>query len=132
MPSPLLLPSAYLGASAVGAAFALNALRPLARNGRLSIPAFFAGWLTSELPIQHLAWQLVLTAAFAWAGALALWPGWLGLGITLVSWLALLGTFARARHAGEIVERALVDALGPGYRSRIAPSLVPLLPAEPS
>jgi hypothetical protein len=73
---PLLVPSAYLVASTVGAGFALNAHRPLARDGSLSISVFFAGWLTAELPLHHLAWQLAATAAFAWAGALGSWPGW--------------------------------------------------------
>src|SRR5438093_55527 len=35
--------------------------------------SFFAGWLTTELALHHLAWQALLTAAFVWAGALAAW-----------------------------------------------------------
>jgi acetyl esterase/lipase len=132
MSSPLLVPSAYLGLSVAGAAFALNAHRPLARDGRLSLPVFFAGWLTSELPIQHIVWQAAITAAFVWEGALVMWPGWIGLAVTLVSWTALVQTFARARRAGEIVERALCEALGVGYRSRIPPSLLARMPPEPT
>jgi acetyl esterase/lipase len=120
---PLFVPSAYLGASAAGAAFALNARRPLVRGGRLSIPVFFAGWLTAELPLHHLAWQLAATVAFAWAGALASWPGWLGLGIMLASWAGLIDLFVQARQAEDIVERALLEALGTGYQARIAPAL---------
>jgi acetyl esterase/lipase len=128
---PLLVPSSYLGASAVGAAFTLNAQRPLARDGRLFIPGFFAGWLTSELPLHHLAWQAAATAAFVWAGALGAWPGWVGLALTLLSWAALLDLFARARGARDVVERALVEALGPDYRSRLAPELRASDPLEP-
>ncbi len=128
---PLLVPSTYLAASAVGAGFALNAHRPLARDGSLSISVFFAGWLTAELPLHHVAWQLAATAAFAWAGALRSWPGWIGLAVTLVSWAALLDLFVRARHAQAIIERALVEALGQGYASRIAPELAARLDPHP-
>ncbi len=102
----------YLGASAIGATFTLNAERPLAREGRFSVPVFFAGWLTSELPLHHLAWQLAATAVFIRGGALGAWPGWVGLVLTLVSWAGLLDLFAHARAARGIVDRALVETLG--------------------
>ncbi len=129
---PLFIPAAYLSLAVVGAGFAFNAHRPLARGGRLSISVFFAGWLTSELPLHHVAWQLAATVAFAWAGALSAWPGWLGLGVTLGSWVALVDLFARARRADEIVERALVEALGSGYLERAAPALLARGTAGPS
>ena len=129
---PLAVPSAYLAASAIGAGFAVNAHRPLARGGGLSISVFFAGWLTTELPLHHLAWQLAATAAFVAAGAMGAWPGWVGLFITLGSWAALLDLFVRAREARELVERALVEALGSDYRSRIAPELAARLDPQPS
>lgn len=128
---PLLVPSTYLAASAVGAGFALNAHRPLARSGGLSISVFFAGWLTGELPLHHLAWQVAGTALFVWAGALGAWPGWVGLAVTLVSWGALLDLFRRARQAEAIVERALVEALGADYQRRIAPDLLARLDPQP-
>jgi acetyl esterase/lipase len=128
---PLALPSVYLAAAAVGAGFAFNAHRPLARGGGLSLSVFFAGWLTAELPLHHLAWQICFTAAFAWAGAMGAWPGWVGLGVTAVSWAALLDLFLRARKAHELVERTLVEALGPGYERRIAPDLLARLDPHP-
>src|SRR2546430_16882403 len=45
----------------------VNALRPA--RGRLSVPAFFAGWLTAELAPQLLAGQAIdLAARLAWHG----------------------------------------------------------------
>jgi acetyl esterase/lipase len=129
--SPLFVPAAYLVAASVGAAFALNAHRPLARDGSLSISVFFAGWLTAELPLHHLAWQLGATLFFAWAGALGAWPGWIGLAITMVSWAALLDLFLRARRAQALVEQALVEALGEGYERRIDPELAARLDPHP-
>ena len=129
---PIFVPAAFLLVSTFGAAFALNAHRPLARGGPLSISVFFAGWLTSELPLHHLAWQILATAAFAWAGALASWPGWVGLGLTFVSWAALLDLYGKARRADVIVERALVEALGSGYRARAQAALLEHVPPEPA
>lgn len=129
---PLLAPSAYLVASIAGAGFALNAHRPLARDGRISISVFFAGWLTSELPLHHVAWQLALTAAFAWVGALGAWPGWVGLGITLLSWAALVDLFIGARRVRDLVEQALVEGLGSDYARRLAPELLERLHPQPS
>jgi acetyl esterase/lipase len=113
---------AFLAVAMVGAAFAVNAHRPFARRGRLSIPVFFAGWLTSELALWHIAWQAAATAAFARAGALAAWPGWIAAGLTLVSWGLLLDLFVRARRTRGLVEAALREALGESYRSRIDPT----------
>ena len=70
----------FLAAALWGAWFTWNAYRPIHRPAGLATLSFFAGWLTSELALHHILWQLVLTALFIWAGALAAWPGWLALG----------------------------------------------------
>ena len=65
-----------------------------------------------------------MTVVFVWAGALAAWPGWLGLAITLVSWAALAALpRGGARQAEAVVEQALVDALGADYRDAILPAV---------
>ena len=116
---PLAVPAAFLPVTAVGAAFALNARRPLARGGRPPSRAFLAGWLTTELPLHHLAWQMLATAAFAWAGRSAHGPAGSGSRVTA----GLLGgaarVFGQAGGAGRHGERALVEALGTGYRARV-------------
>jgi len=112
----------FLAVSLVGAAFTWNAWFPLRRRWTtLRVPSFFAGWLTSELAAHHIAWQAVATVAFVAAGALSEWPGRVGLAVTLCSWAGLLGQLGLARRSGEVVERALVGGLGPGYRERISP-----------
>jgi acetyl esterase/lipase len=117
------LPWLFLGAALVGGWFTFNAYRPIHWPAPLALMSFFAGWLTTELAFHHLAWQLVMTALFVWAGALAAWPGWLGLAITLVSWVFLARCYVRARQAEAVVERALTTALGPDYRARILPAV---------
>lgn len=117
----------YLAASLVGAWFTWNAWFPSRRSSTLRVPSFFAGWLTSELAAHHIAWQTVATAVFVAAGALARWPGRVGLAVTLCSWAGLLGQLGLARRSRETVERALLGGLGPRYRERISPVWAPRL-----
>jgi acetyl esterase/lipase len=111
----------FLAVTVIGALFTFNAYLPRSSRGVLSIPSFFAGWLTSELSVHHFAWQVAATLFFIGAGALDAWPGWLGLGITLVSWAGLLALVPLSAKSEGIVEDALVEALGPDYRNATAP-----------
>lgn len=126
---PEAVPFAFLFVALVGALFALNAHRPFARDGSLSIWVFFAGWLTGELPIHHFAWQLGATAVFIWAGALRAWPGWVGLAIAVGSWVGLYRMFREAGGTSAVLEQALLSALGPDYASRIDPVIAARLGA---
>ena len=81
---------AFLTVSVVGLWLSVNAPRPRKWPGFVALGSFFAGWLTSELAIQHLVWQVIATVVFIALGALGEWPGWLGLGLTLASWFGLL------------------------------------------
>jgi acetyl esterase/lipase len=106
----------YLVASAAGAANTLNAYHPVARNG-IAIPLVWTSATpTSELPLQAIAWQQAATAAFAVKGALRTRSGRLGLGISVASWIGLLGLHRVAQGSRDVLERALVDELGPEYR----------------
>jgi acetyl esterase/lipase len=122
----------FLGVSIVGALFTLNAYVPQRRTGPLVIPSFFAGWLTTELPLHHIAWQLAATFGFAMAGAFDAWPGELGLGICVLSWLGLIFVLPTAEKAKRIFEAALQAGLGPAYASVIdkasAPSALAVAP----
>jgi acetyl esterase/lipase len=117
------VPELFLVCSVVGALFTLNAYRPV-RLEPLSLPVFFAGWLTSELPLHHLAWEAAATAVFIDRGALDAGAGVVGLGITLASWAGLVGLAVQASRSQGVLEAALQQGLGPAYRSRMAPELV--------
>jgi len=58
-----------------------------------------------------------------WAGALAAWPGIVGLAITLASWAGLAQCYRVARGAEAVVEQALCDGLGRSYREEIFPEV---------
>ncbi len=98
----------FLGVSLVGAIFTLNAFMPVRRIPALFVPSFFGSWLTSELALHHLFWQAIAAMLFVQLGALSSWPGWVGLGITLASWLGLLVLF----HDGRKASLAFDEALG--------------------
>lgn len=102
-------------ASIVGLAFTLNALRPRRRPVFLLGFSFFSAWLTTELALFHLVWQLVATAAFIAAGALDSWPGYVGLALTCGSWVGLVWIVRVSLRTGAVIDAALHDALAGGY-----------------
>lgn len=113
----------FLLASLWGAWFTYNAYRPIVSHPRWSVVSFFAGWLTGELALHHIAWQAACTVVFIWLGALHHWPGVLALVITLISWAGLLGCLRDATRAEQAVESALVAGLGADYRAGVSDSL---------
>ncbi|HJQ85181.1 MAG TPA: alpha/beta hydrolase [Candidatus Binatia bacterium] len=117
------VPWLFLAASLWGAWFTYNGFRPMEGASRRAALSFFAGWLTTELALHHLAWQALVTAVFVWAGALAAWPGMLGLAVTLVSWVGLGRLFWASRSAEDVVEQALGEGLGATYRDAIPPAV---------
>lgn len=113
----------FLAVTLIGAWFTFNAYVPHRRTGPLIVPSFFAGWLTAELSGHHFAWQVVATVVFVALGALDAWPGWVGLGITVASWLGLLALVPVSRRAAPVLETALGEALGASYRGSLTPEL---------
>lgn len=114
---------AYLVAAAIVLLFTLNAHFPVKRFWLLQLPAFLSSWMTGELARHHLFWQIVGSAVFVSAGALGAWPGWVGLGLALLSVAGLVAIVVESRRAGGIIESALEEALGSDYRARIDPDV---------
>jgi acetyl esterase/lipase len=105
------MPWLFLAVSVYGAWFTVNAFRPSSRWQLLGV-SFFAAWLTGELAIWHIVWQACGTVVFIALGALDAWPGWLGLAITLASWVGLLVLAAVSRRSGLIFDGALTEGIG--------------------
>ncbi len=113
----------FLAVCIVGASFTFNAYLPSKRLLPAVVPSFLASLVTIEMAGFHIAWQAVATLVFAFLGAFDHWAGWLGLAITFVSWNGLGALIVRARRTSTVMEHALEDALGTGYRDRIRPDL---------
>lgn len=104
-----------------GAAAALNlanALRP-PRAPRLTVAAFAAGALTTELPSAAAAATLLPQLALAAAGGTRTRAGRLGLALSLGAAAGLVAVAAAARPAEDVLDSALDEVFGPDYRSRI-------------
>jgi acetyl esterase/lipase len=108
------MPGWFLLRQAVTAALTANAVRPVP-GFRVAVPSMVAGWLTSELA-PHL---LALTAADALRESSRSRPDRRGLALAGGSAVALAAMVAQSTRAKEHVDRALVEALGAGYRDRL-------------
>jgi acetyl esterase/lipase len=109
----------FLGVSLVGAVFTLNAFMPVRRIPALFVPSFFGSWLTAELALHHLVWQSLLTVLFVEFGALSTWPGRVGMGITVASWLGLLLLFNDGRKTRDTFDQALAGLAEPANAARL-------------
>lgn len=119
----------FLIGSALRALHAANARSPIATDGPASIPAFAFGWPASELPTQHMAAYAVSAAYGVGRGALRTTGGKLGLVLTAGAAATLWQEHRRMELADDIVEKALVTALGRDYRQA---SATPPLPPRTS
>lgn len=104
-----MVPWLFLLAAALGAVFTLNAFHPVRRNRVFFLPSFFASWITIELGWVHIVWEAIAVAVFVRLGALDEWPGWLGLGITLVNWIGLGVIVAKSHATAKLAAAALAD-----------------------
>lgn len=96
----------FLFVSVIGFLFTLNAFLPTS-NRVLLVPSFFASWMTIELAGHHLVWQFVASVFFIYEGALESWPGWVALGLTLVSWIGLWILVGRGRRSAVTMREAM-------------------------
>jgi acetyl esterase/lipase len=112
--------------SGVGAAASTaNTIRPVARRGPLSIPAFALGLTASELPLQSGIFELALGALLAGHEATRGWRGRAGVIAYAGSIGGLVAVHLEARKAAGILEAALSEELGADYRGRIGAPFAP-------
>ena len=85
------------------------------------VPAyFFAAWLSGELALIHVIWQVALTAVLTFTVGLSDPLAQAGLGIFALSWLGLIYLHCQAMDTPRQLGAALRRALGQDYRSGIA------------
>lgn len=92
-----------------------NGLRPLERHGYASVPAFALGWPVSELPRAVGVLDAAVAARHLARGGARTPLGRLGLAAHLASWAGLVVLDRAAARADDVLEAALVEALG-SYR----------------
>lgn len=111
---------AYLALTLLGAAGVIVTYRP-SRREPWSVVSFVVGWLTGELALQNIAWQMAATALFFALGAFSAWPGWLGLAIAVMSWIGLLVLAVEGFAAKSVVSGALDEVIGYAVGARRVP-----------
>lgn len=109
----------FLAVSVLGVVFTLNAFMPVRRIPALFVPSFFGSWLTAELALHHIVWQAIITVIFVQLEALSTWPGLVGMGITLVSWLGLLVLFHDGRRTRDTFDSVLAGLAEPADAARM-------------
>jgi acetyl esterase/lipase len=109
----------FLAVSVFGVVFTLNAFMPVRRIPALFVPSFFGSWLTAELALHHIVWQAIVTVIFVQLGALSTWPGLVGMGVTLVSWLGLLVLFHDGQRTRDTFDSVLADFAEPADAARM-------------
>jgi acetyl esterase/lipase len=117
------MPTLFLVAALLGALLTLNAYFPNRSLPRLSAVSFFFGWLTSELALHHVLWEVGATLVFIHLGALTAWPGYVGLAVAFANWSALLYDWGTGWRSRDAVRAGLDEALGPDWRKRLRPEL---------
>lgn len=86
----------------------LNARWP-ARRGYLIGPSFLAAWLTTELTLFHLGFQLLATAILVQMAGMSTWPSQLGFGLSSLSCLGLVWMTVESLRSEAVVEGALEE-----------------------
>lgn len=116
-----------LGVAGVGALNVANAIKPFSRSGLGATMSFAAGWPTSELPLHLMGSQMATTAGLVARGALQSRTGRIGLAVSALTWVGLVGLHRETRKAealfnsvvGRIDEAPAVS----GLRSLVLPGL---------
>ncbi len=84
----------------------------------MAVVSFAFGWIVGELPLQLLVVEGAATGIFAWAGAFHAWPGWVGLGIAVVSWCGLVRLAVIGHQVKYLVAESLDQASGGDQATR--------------
>ncbi len=103
----------FLLAAGAGALNTANAVRPLSRDGGLSMPSCLAGWLTSELPLHTIAGQAAATAAVGARHGFRSPQARAALTLNAASWAALATMHRSAGRAYEVFDEALAEVFDP-------------------
>ena len=80
---------------------------------------FMIAWLTGELALIHVFWQVGLTALLAFTGLLDSSTAQIGLGLFCLSWVGLVYLHVQSMDTQRVLRRALRRALGDDYRSTL-------------
>lgn len=121
------LDSIFLAIGLLSLLGTLTAIFRVRRIYYLSPFYFLSAWLTGELALHHIAWQMIASMGFVAAGVLGSEKGRLALQLLCVSWVGLAYVQFQAAASAKVLFKALSTALGENYRDSISPQRRALL-----
>ena len=101
----------------------LMAVAPLRRPRRLAVISWISSAVPNELPFLFLYIVIASTVPTVVDGQLGSPGPWIALAVALLTSAGLVVVARRSLRSGPVVEQALVNGLGPGWRSEIDPVL---------
>jgi acetyl esterase/lipase len=110
---------------------AWNLYHPNFTHRRWSVASFFAGWLTGELALHVIFWQVLAVGFFVLVGAVWGFFGALGFLICTTAWATIAYYYYESTYAEAEVSLALHSGLGAGFESEIDESMRARFPDEP-
>jgi len=110
---------------------AWNLYHPNFTQPRWSATSFLAGWLTGELALHVIFWQVLITAFFVLTGAVSGFFGAIGFLLCTTAWVTMAYYYYESTYAEAEVTLALHDGLGAGFESEIDASMRAQFPDEP-
>ena len=75
--------------SLISVLLTFNVLKPIYRHPKWIVPSFLLGWLTGELALHVVAFQLLVIFFMAWGGVIEGFWGALSLAACAISWMFL-------------------------------------------
>ena len=103
--------------------FAYNLYHPIYEHPKLATFSFLSGWLTGELALHHIVWQVWLVTIFVWFGAVQGFWGGIGFLAAIYAWATMAYFYFSGDKAKSEMESALQTGLGHDYRGQIDPTL---------
>jgi hypothetical protein len=97
--------------------FALTPPRP--RRSSTSNLSYWFGFLINELPFPAIWWLLASTLLAFGEGDVASPAGWAAFGLAVLTTVGLVVVAWRGLRAGPVVDRALDEGLGAGWRTTV-------------
>lgn len=110
---------------------AWNLYHPAFSHQKISTVSFLAGWLTGELAMHVIFWQVLAVAFFVMIGAVWGFFGAIGFLICLAAWASMAYYYYESTFAEAEVSIALKDGLGNDYKSDIDDAMRGRFPEAP-
>ncbi len=121
----------FLLLSLLFAWLAYNLYHPVYHHLKLSVLSFMAGWLTGELALHHIIWQVLLVSLFILGDAVQGFSGAFGFLLCVTSWLAMGYFYINGNEAEHEMNAALTEGLGEGYENQAKETFRTRFPLAP-